>query len=438
MKKGLTILLIALVAISSLFAQGQAESKATANGPVELTFWANYTTPERNEFYAKCIQEFEAENPNIKIKITCLPEKADTKLMAAYEAGEGPDIWYATAPDVSVHAANDFIIPLDKYFESWDFKDKILTSATDAVRELDLSGKNQLYYVPFGTAVSTIWVRSDWLKEVGYPDGIKTWEDFFDAAEKMTDKPNKKYGLSILGGGGSAKFYEREMYAYSGILSLFDENGKCTINDPKNIEFMERYLGLYGKCTAEGDLNQNWQELTAAFDSGSAGMIIHNLGSASDHVKAFNDDRTKFAAMGMPLNDKGYSLNMMSQPGGMSIAKTCKHPDEAWKFITFMATGSRVDGLDQLYGTIPVNTESLENSAWIHELPWCDAVANLLADPNTKFFKSYPMIPGKNKVYTEMQTLAQYVMSGKMTAKEMMDKWAEQFQACYDKYMTTK
>jgi multiple sugar transport system substrate-binding protein len=266
-------------------------------------------------------------------------------------------------------------------------------------------------------------------------DGIKTWNDFFSAAEKMTNKSAKQYGVAIRGGAGGAKFLERQMYAYSGILSLFDENGKCTINDPKHVEFVERYFGMYKKYTSEGDLNYGWTELSAAFDSGHAGMIIHNLGSAADHVKAFNNDLSKFAAIGMPLNDKGTSVNLMLQPGGLTISSTCKYPEEAFNFIKFMTTGDAVSEYAQKWGVIPIDTTVLQSASWVQDTPWFKASADLLLNPNTLFYNQYAWLPGRNPLYNQVDTDSQYVMTGQMTAKEMLDKWAKACQESYDKVM---
>ncbi len=436
MKKGLAIVLILALAMS-LFAQGAQES-AAAGEKVTLTFWSEFATPERTAYVEKMARQYEESHPNVKVEVTSLPDKAANKILTAYEAGQGPDVFLSSGPDVSTQAAGGYIIALDDYFNAWKEKDSILPGAIDTVREYDLSGENKLYYIPNGISVTTLWVRADWLKEAGFENGIRTWEDFFAAVEKMTDKSKKRYGLAIRGGKGGSKFLDRQMYAYSGIDSIFDENGKCTINDPKNVEFVERYFSLYGKCTAEGDLNYGWTELSAAFDSGSAGMIIHNLGSAADHDKAFGGDMSKFQAMGMPLNANGESMNLMLQPGGMTISKTCKNPDIAWDFITYMTTGAQVDEYAQLWGVVPVCKPILETSAWINDLPWYKSAAQLLLDPNTKFYKSYAWLPGRNKVYTEMDTESQYVMTGQMSAKEMLDNWAKAYQESYDKYMASK
>ena len=50
---------------------------------------------------------------------------------------------------------------------------------------------------------------------------------------------------------------EMLMYSYSGITNFFIDD-KCTLNDPKNIEFMEKFLGGYGKTTSEDDINKGW------------------------------------------------------------------------------------------------------------------------------------------------------------------------------------
>lgn len=399
---------------------------------VTLTLWADFVTPERTEYVERMVENYMKENTHVKIEVTPLPDSADDKLMIAYDAGQGPDIFLSSGPDVTSHINGEYIIPLDQYFDNWEDKDLILPGAIETVRQYDVTGNNNLYYIPNGISFTVLWVRSDWLKETN--SSVDTWENLFQAVENMTDKSAGHYGIAIRGGKGGAKFLERQMYAYSGILSVFDENGKCTINDPKNVEFVERYLGLYGKYTAEGDLNYGWTELAAAFDSGAAGMIIHNLGSASNYMDAFDGDQTKFEAIGMPLNDQGTSVNLMIQPGGMTISSTCKHPQEAFDFIAYMSTGEQVSEYCQQWGVVPVETDVLENAAWIDEQPWYKASAEKLLDENTLFYNQYSWLPGHDDIYGDMDTASQYVMTGEMTAQEMLDEWAEYLQGCYDDF----
>src|SRR5699024_10814317 len=94
---------------------------------------------------------------------------------------------------------------------------------------------------------------------------------------------------------------EMLMYSYSGITNYFDDNGKATINDPKHVEFLQKYLiDAYVNYTAEDDLTKSWTELSSAFQSGGAGFVVHNLGSDKFSSKLFEYDTTKFAAAPFP------------------------------------------------------------------------------------------------------------------------------------------
>lgn len=221
--------------------QGNAGSEKE---PVTLSLWADFVTPERTRYVETMVADYMAAHPEVKIEVTPLPDSADDKIMTAYEAGQGPDIFLSSGPDITSHINGEYVIPLDEYFENWDQKELILPAAVETVRQYDVTGNNRLYYIPNGISFTVLWVRSDWLKDTN--SSVDTWDHLFEAVENMTDKANNRYGIAIRGGKGGAKFLERQMYAYSGILSKFDENGKCTINDPKNVEFVERYLGLYG------------------------------------------------------------------------------------------------------------------------------------------------------------------------------------------------
>ncbi len=44
----------------------------------------------------------------------------------------------------------------------------------------------------------------------------------------------------------------------------------------------------------------------------------------------------------------------------------------------------------------------------------------------------------RKKVYTQMDQESQFVMTGQMTAKEMLDHWAKAYQESYDKFMVSK
>ena len=408
--------------------ESQTEKKADNGEKIKLSLWMSFATADRQESVEKVVAEYEKDNPNVTVDITYLPDGGLDKARSAYAAGEGPDVYRVGIDPEFIKAG--YVIPLNDYVDKWEGRGNMLESAVDYAKSYDTTGAGQLFYMPIGATVTTFWVRSDWMKEAGV--NIDTWEDFFKAVPAMTDKSKEQYGLSIRGGSGGMLFLEAMMYSYSGLTSLFDENGKTTINDPRHVEFVDKYLGFYNVCTAEGDIGYDYKALSAAFDSQKAGIIIHNLGSANDHLNAFDGDMTKFEAKGMPLNDKGTSVNPMKADDGFMISSTCKHPDEAFDLISRFSQGEGLSEHCRQWGNITMNKEVLETAEWIKEYPWFQAAADLLLSDKTLFYDGYVWLPNRKNVLNEMQTYSQEVMVGQLSAQEFLDMWAEMVQKDYD------
>lgn len=410
-------------------AEGEAKEGALGGGEqITLSLWMSFAPAERQESVEKVVAEYEAEHPNVKVDITYLPDGGLEKARPAYAAGEGPDVYRVGIDPEFIKAG--YVIPLNQYVDSWEGRENMLESAINYAKSYDTTGAGNLYYMPIGATVTTFWVRSDWMKEAGVD--IDTWEHFFEAVPAMTDKSQEKYGLAIRGGSGGMLFLEAMMYSYSGLTSLFDENGKTTINDPRHVEFVDKYLGFYNKCTAEGDIGYDYIALSAAFDAQKAGIIIHNLGSANDHLNAFDGDMTKFEAKGMPLNEGGTSVNPMKADDGFMISSSCKHPDEAFELIAKFSQGEGLSEHCRQWGNIPMNKEVLEQAEWLKEYPWFKAAADLLLSDTTVFYDGYVWLPNRKNILNEMQTYSQEVMVGQMSAQEFLDIWAEKVQQDYD------
>lgn len=387
----------------------------------KISVWVSSATPERNQFFEEAIKQFHDENPDIEVDHLGVPGALKQKYDVAVAAGSEPDCGNSIDQDVSL-ITRGAMHPLDEYFNNWDKKDQIMPAAIQSARNMDFK-ENKMYMLPVGTLVSLMWVRPDWFAEKNL-DIPEDWDQMFDAIEKLTDKSQGRYGLSIRGGGGSAMNLEYLMYSYSGISEYFTEDGKCTINDPLHVEFVEKYLGQYNVNTPEDDLNKGWTELAATFQSGKAAVIGHNLGSASSHAKTFDNDYSKFQAVNFPKSKQGYRVQPQLVIHSYGIFENSKNKDVAWKFITFLASKEQNSELTKLYGEVPANKEASEDS-WVQELPYMKTGTELINSSDTKYYKQPVYMPGYvNTLSSDIEPMVQMVMAKEMTAQEMCDEWA--------------
>lgn len=414
--------------------QPNKDEAPAADKKVVITFWDENAGPQRTPYYEELIKRFEKENPTIHVEYVGLPNKsAKQKYDAAIAASDLPDVggvqttWLA---DFSIRGA---LYPLDDYFDKWSDKEKINPAVIQSNRDVVIDKK--LYQIPNTINLDILWYRPDWFQEAGIK-APENWDEFFAAVEKMTDKSKKRFGFSIRGGKGGSFQLQRMMYAYSGITDFYDANGKSTINDPKHVEFVKKYMGLYKKFTPDSDITNGYKEMVAGFDTGAVAMIQHNIGSYGEHSKALKPDQ--YAALPLPKTaDDRYVVEGFNT-NGYSIFKTTKHPEEAWKFVSFLASAPSQSYWNQNIGQLPTHLDA-QNEKWIQEAQHLQVATKVLQDPHTVYY--YPGVyqPDYRSILDNVvDPNIQAVMSGKKTVEEFLNEWAatlEKSKQQFDEYI---
>lgn len=431
--KAVLLVLMASVALAGCgnANQGNVATSDPQAEQVTISFWIGNVIPERSKFWEEeVIKPFEEKYPNIKVEFLGIPGPPNEKIDIALAAGSPPDVAY---PVFSANYINQGVFePLDSYYENSALFGKINEDAVNTVRSVD--DKNQmLYAIPSTLSPWNIWIRPDLFAEAGVKEP-GTWDEFFDAAVKLTDKSQGKYGFSIRGGSGSAKTLEFLMYSYSGIPSMFTEDGKSTINDPLHVEFLEKYLGLYNIATPEDDVTKGWTELLATFQSGKAAMIAHNLGAGVPLEEAFEGDLSKFKMLPYPKSVKGTQVHPAVLPGAFPMFKDSKNKDAAWKLIEFISEKTQNNEYAKLIAEIPLNSENLDEP-WLKEREYMVAGAELINSPDTHVYTMPHFLPEYTTSYSNyVEPNIQKVMLNNMTAQEMLDDWATNLEKAMSDY----
>ena len=432
--KGTKALLSACV-LSSLVLLSGCGQKDVATQPktgekVNIVFWDENAGPDRTPYYEVLIKKFEAQNPNIHVEYVGLPKKsAKQKIDTAIAANDLPDVSGIQTSWIADFTARKVLLDLDPMFDKWSEKEKISPSIIQSNRDMVLDKK--LYQIPNTMNMEILWYRPDWFKEAGVKVP-ENWDEFFDAVEKMTDKEKNRYGFTIRGGDGAAIQLPRMMFAYSGYTDFFDANGKCRINDPKHVEFVKKYLALYKTFTPKSDVTNGYKEMVAAFDTGAVAMVQHNIGSYSEHKKSMKPEQ--YAPLTLPKTADGKVIQEGGNTIGYGIYNTSKHPEEAWKFVSFLCSQESQSYWNQNIGQIPTHLDSLKEP-WAKELPHMQLAFKVLSDPNLRFYQPPMYLPEYRSILDQTGDPGiQAVMTGKKTVEEFLNEWAATFEKSKQKY----
>jgi len=397
---------------------------------VKITFWDDNAGPQRTPIWNELIKRFELENPTIDVEYVGLPKDyAKSKFDAAIAAEDMPDVASVYTSWLPEFSHRDALLPLNSYFENWREKDKINKEAIEFNKQI--VNDHKLYGIPYTQNLDILWIRSDWFKAANVKSPA-TWDEFFNAVETLTDKSNGRYGYTIRGGAGGSFQLQRMMYAYSGIEDYFID-GKSTINDPKHVEFLKRYIGLYQNHTPKSDITNDYKAMVANFDSGVAAMIQHNIGSYAEHSEVL--DRDQFQAIPLPKSINGQYVTEAGNTIGISIFKGTQYPDEAWEFVRFINSKEAQQLWNQSVGQIPTHIDVL-NEDWIKELRHIQVSTQVYGDKETIQYEPPFYLPEYRTILnTIVDPGIQEVLSGKMTVENFLNKWSSAMETAQKQYI---
>ena len=246
MKKRIVALMLAGVMVFGLAGcAGGKEKKASKSedGTVKIVVMHDEAEEDRIAAKQKMIDQFEAENPGIKVEQQAVSEDAfETKVKTLITAGELPAL---------VAGSNTLMQMLDEEGVSdtaanKEVFDEIGADAFyDSIPSFLNSENNEGYIsVPVTGWISGIWYRTDKFEEKGL-EPPTTWENILAAAKAFHDPDNKKYGIMISSEEGAFTQQTFQQFALSNGAKLFDDSGKPQFDTPEMKEALEFYKELY-------------------------------------------------------------------------------------------------------------------------------------------------------------------------------------------------
>ena len=154
------------------------EEEGTTAGGTTITWWHNSNTGDGLEYYAQLAEEF-GEEHGVTVEVEAMQhEDMLTKLDAAFQAGDAPDIYMERGGgELADHVEADLTMDL-----------------TDlAAEEIELIGgsvqgwtvDDRVYALPFSVGVVGFWYNTEMFAEAGVTETPTTWEEMYEAIDML-------------------------------------------------------------------------------------------------------------------------------------------------------------------------------------------------------------------------------------------------------------
>jgi len=408
--KAVILTVILIVFLSPGFAQGD---------PVKIEFiqWWEPELPAGS--FRAIMDEFEAQNPGINVKLISGPYSATRdQIVTGAATGTLSDVVGLDGAWVNDLARQGAIASLDGLIASTNYD----TSQVAAIIKLD----NKSYMFPVASFVYPIFINLDLFKAAGIEKLPTNRSEFIATARKLTNPEKNQYGwvlpLSLEAPNGAQNDVMSWVWA-SGKSMMKD--GRPDLTNPDVVSALKFIDSMYKEgLISPGSFAKKEQDKVEEFVNGRVGMMVDTLA----HINMIRDRNPSlnFTISDFPAVD-GYTglKGLPYATWGIGISEGSKHKEEAWKLVTYLMSPEVNSKLVSIANAFPGN---------VHATP--DFVStDELFGKGFKFFQSgylaneFYGLPVAEELMRILNIEIQLMLDGKQTAEQAVAKAQAKWEA---------
>ena len=286
-------------------------------------------------FYEEQCGEFEEET-GIEIEWVEIPHDNmhERFVQEAISKSGAIDIYDADQPWISEFASKGYLEVLgDKLTE--EDKADFYEAALDAS-----SYNGEIYSIPFFVHTPIVFYRTDLFEDAGIKEFPKTWEEYADAAKKLTY--GEVYGTIIEAKQAVEPVTHLVDWIYQAGGSIIDAEGNISIHSPENKQVFEYLLKMMyeDESVMPGSIGYDNADVHNLFMQGKVAMVKnwpYMYSMAKDPEQSTVSD--SFAVAVQPAGKEQASS---AWTWGFGISSSSKNKEAAWEFIKWATSSEKL------------------------------------------------------------------------------------------------
>lgn len=328
------------------------------DGIVELKFWA---MGNEGENVQKLLPAFEREHPEIRVNVQQIPWiAAHEKLLTAFAGSSLPDVcqlgntWIPEFSSLGALEPLDTLLKEEQINPSSFFEGPWNSNVVDGIT----------YGVPWYVDTRVLFYRTDILASAGFPNGVRTWEEWQTACERIVQAESKRKQYAI--------FLPTNEWVPSVVLGLEASSTLLKDNDTRGDFGGEAFRSAYrflSEFYVKGYAPASMTEVTNVyhgFAEGYFAMYITgpwNIGEFRRRLPANVQDRWMTAPLPSRTPDKACGTSL---PGGSSLVlfTSSSKKREAAALIEFLSRTTSQLEFYRYTGNLPSRREAWNDSAF--------------------------------------------------------------------------
>ena len=358
MKKKMIAGLLGVTMVAGLLAGCGGDSGKSADGTPTIKYAAYSAGPDHLEDMDAMIEEFEKQNPDIKVEVEVIGfDDYFTKLQTQASSKTLPDVFEMNYENFNTYAGNGVLLDLTDLADGdEDFSPDMLTGNTYEYFQND----GKLYGLTEKVSDVVLYYNKDMFDAAGleYPQADWTWDDLLAASQALTKD-------GVYGFYAPVTYNELYKVVVQNGGALFDEEGNPTIDSAENVEalqwMLDKMLKYHIQPTTEEMSGKTPEDM---FKNSEIAMEV----TGSWMVTTFADAPFEWDIALEPGNTE--QVHHVFADGIVASADT-KNAEAAWKLIKFLSTDPTAAKirLDSSWDLPATNDESVQEQYTSQEKP---------------------------------------------------------------------
>lgn len=396
-----------------------AATVAAPAKPVTLRWFMRWDQVRLDGVAKPIIEAYQKENPNVKIELENIGSGTDywIKLQTMIAGGTAPDVIYPATHNAYALASKNALVYVDDFLK----RDKIDLSKFDQ-NVLDLYKTNsKVHCLPIDSAAVAVFYNKNMFEAAGIaaPKDGWTWDDFLATAQKLTKDTNND---------GKTDQFGIDVWTSYWPVIVWSKAGHNTFDDPRNpTKFLMddaaidaiQWLGDLANKHHVMPSTAERANISDMFLAGKAGMQIigHWRVPQYQTIKDFKWDIAPLPVGKFPVNRADGSC--------FAITAQSKNPEEAWKFVRYLAgpESMGVNMLLDLQQMVPALVDYQKSDRFLKPAKLTGVNKAPLLQGKEHLFSMYdPLTPNYDEIASAENAELGEVWNGKATAKEAISR----------------
>ncbi len=358
---------------------------------------------------------FAKANPDVKVNLEFVPyEGLHDKTVLAQGSGGGYDVVLFDVIWPAEYASNKVLVDVSSRVTD-DMKKNVLPGAWTTVQY-----DGAYYGMPWILDTKYLFYNKEILEKAGIKTPPKTWDELAEQAKAIKDK-----GLLATPIAWSWSQAEAAVCDYTTLVSAYGggflKDGKPDFQTGGGLDALKYMVSSYTSGISNPNSKEFLEEdVRKVFENGEAAFALnwtymYNLANAGKDSKVAG----KVGVVPAPGVAGKSEVSAVNGSMGLGITATSKHPDEAWKYITFMTSQAVQNQYAKL--SLPIWASSYEDAAVSKDQEELIAAAKL----SLAAMYPRPTTPKYQELSTALQQAIQEALLGQTSAEDALKTAAE-------------